>query len=211
MKVLRFDGGDDVVELPGGAFAGLEEVTVEAWVRWEKFNKDSSIFYFGQNGNSIRVYNDKKDPHLKFAFQDSEGKKHDVRIKKGLKLGTWHHIAVICGGGKMTLMIDGEKRETDNYAGGFEQLAVGGRYLLGATPGSKAEPFQGAMTEVRVWNKRLTPEEINARKDRLLTGPEAGLVAYWRLNAIVGGAAENVVAEGLSGMVTGAEIMDTPV
>ena len=51
---------------------------------------------------------------------------------------------------------------TDNYKGGFEQLAAGGRYLLGATPGSKAEPFQGAMTEVRVWNKRLNKEEINA-------------------------------------------------
>ena len=210
MKVLRFDGGDDVVELPGGAFAGLEEVTVEAWVQWEKFNKDSSIFYFGQKGNSIRVHNDKSDRHLKFSFQDSEGKKHDVRIKKGLKLGTWHHIAVICGGDKMALMIDGEKRETDNYKGGFEQLAEGGRYLLGAAPGSKAEPFQGAMTEVRVWNKRLTREEINARKDRLLTGPEEGLVAYWRLNEIVGGAAENSVGGGQSGAVTGAEVMDGP-
>ncbi|MCM1050398.1 MAG: DUF1735 and LamG domain-containing protein [Paenibacillus sp.] len=43
--------------------------------------------------------------------------------------------------------------------------------------------FQGKMSEFRVWNRVLTPDEINERNHFYTVEPDApGLVAYWKMN-----------------------------
>ena len=68
MAVLEFDGTGNHLILSRSAFEGVEEVTVEAWVRWEKFAKDSPVFWFGMAGNSAKLYNDGDSRHLKSRF-----------------------------------------------------------------------------------------------------------------------------------------------
>ena len=98
MAVLEFDGTGNHLILPRSAFEGVEEVTVEAWVRWGRFAKDSPVFWFGMAGNSAKLYNDGDSRHLMFALRDAIGDRHDIRIKNGLERGRWHHIAVMCRG-----------------------------------------------------------------------------------------------------------------
>lgn len=46
-----------------------------------------------------------------------------------------------------------------------------------------ARDFQGKMSEFRVWNRVLTPDEINERNHFYTVEPDApGLVAYWKMN-----------------------------
>ena len=40
----------------------------------------------------------------------------------------------------------------------------------------------GNISDVRYWNVAHTPEEIAANYTNTLTGTEAGLVGYWRLD-----------------------------
>ena len=44
------------------------------------------------------------------------------------------------------------------------------------------EYFAGRIDEVRIWNYPRTADEIRAPWNRSLTGSEAGLVAYWRVD-----------------------------
>lgn len=46
-RVLQLDGDGDWVQLPAAAFAGLEQATIEAWVRWADFSYYSQWIAFG--------------------------------------------------------------------------------------------------------------------------------------------------------------------
>jgi hypothetical protein len=46
-QVLKLDGKDGYVQLPGNIFGQLEEATVEAWVKWEDWAPYSQWFAFG--------------------------------------------------------------------------------------------------------------------------------------------------------------------
>jgi hypothetical protein len=41
------------------------------------------------------------------------------------------------------------------------------------------EYFQGDLDEIRIWNVARSPEDIQAARNKRLTGKEPGLVAYW--------------------------------
>ena len=45
----------------------------------------------------------------------------------------------------------------------------------------KVAPFNGCVSDCRVWNVARTPAEIQANYTNRLTGTEAGLVGYWPL------------------------------
>lgn len=49
-RVLHLDGDGDYVQLPRDAFIGLEQATIEAWVRWSDFPYFSQWFAFGVDG-----------------------------------------------------------------------------------------------------------------------------------------------------------------
>ena len=79
-RVLEFDGTNSYVELPPDIFNGLEEATVEGWVKWESFGPaDSMFFCFGGKGEAMFVCNHKSSPALKFVIYDANGQRHGWR------------------------------------------------------------------------------------------------------------------------------------
>lgn len=69
-----------------------------------------------------------------------------------------------------------------------------GQLYLGNDPelnGMDGLRFSGNMLEVRLWNKALTPAEIENTNMRYLTGYEQGLLAYYPLNEDRGEVAED--------------------
>jgi hypothetical protein len=54
--VLYLDGNKSYVRLPSNAFDGLDEATVEGWVRWEKLTKGARFFDFGNQEGRMSVY-----------------------------------------------------------------------------------------------------------------------------------------------------------
>ena len=45
--VLELDGEGNYLQLPSNVFDQLDQATVEGWVKWEKFSRNSRFFYFG--------------------------------------------------------------------------------------------------------------------------------------------------------------------
>ena len=57
------------------------------------------------------------------------------------------------------------------------------RYLIGFMPGGhfSTKGFEGALAEIRIWNKAKTLKEIEAQKDVRLGGNELNLERYWNV------------------------------
>lgn len=116
---------------------------------------------------------------------------YKLRSSKDLEGDVWTHIAVVLDGTTATLYQDGENVGsgafdsdiydldlTEKYSG-YEQdqeFHIGRSY-------NNARDFCGMMSEVRIWNRALTQDEINAKDHFYYVDPSSeGLVAYWKMN-----------------------------
>lgn len=202
MNVMTFDGKSAYAEFPQNLFDNLTEGTVDLWVKWEKFNKWSRVLDFGIENRSFVIQTNNKDKAVNFRIW--EGKRNDKGIKsrKILKQGAWHHLAAVFGRSGMAFYIDGNLIGTHGFEGGMD-VGAGGNNYLGKSNWSGDKLFQGQMAELRVWDRRLSAEEIARYKDRTLRGTEPGLVGYWRLGDLDGERIPSAIAGGYPGRVEG--------
>lgn len=202
MNVMTFDGKSGYVELPQNLFDNLSEGTVETWVKWEKFHRWSRVLDFGLENRSLVIQTNNKDKAVNFRIWEEKRNDHRVRSKKVLKQGAWHHVAGVFGRSGMAFYLDGTLVGTNGFEGGLD-IGAGGNNYLGKSNWPKDKMFQGEMAEFRVWDRRLSPEEIAKLKDRTLTGDEDGLVGYWRLGDLSDEQAPSGVAGGYPARAVG--------
>lgn len=159
----------------------LNQVSYEARVRINKFA--------GSNPYISTVMG--IEGHFCFRFGDVAIKPNQIQIAgKGvettapteLTTGRWYHLAAVFDGANVNIYIDGkldvskassaswiDLRDEEKSRGFYIGRSSGGRYL------------NGDISEVRVWNKALTPKEIVNNMCGVNPMSE-GLVAYWRFN-----------------------------
>ena len=73
-RVLHLTGDGSFAELPPDIFTNLHEVTVEGWVKWERFAARSRFFDFGEAWHSINVKNDNATGDLVFDMIPAESR-----------------------------------------------------------------------------------------------------------------------------------------
>lgn len=188
-RVLELDGNGSYVELPPNIFRNLNEATVEAWAKWDRFNNYSRVFEFGASWQSMSVFNHFNGGDLRFNLYPKHIKEHPAssftaRANGVLRSNEWVHIAVVSGPGGMKLYANGEvvamhTNEACLAAINAEQVNLLGRGLA-RNPDDK--DFRGQMDEVRVWNYRRSPEQIRESMNRRLSGREEGLVGLWNFD-----------------------------
>lgn len=140
-------------------------------------------------------------------LQIAAGKKGDANVRASLtnadmqlKTGKWQHIAVTFDNGLVKVYIDGKKKGEMDFSATETQLSSVD-FMVPHSDESDGKPrcfwigysydndrsFNGYMSEVRLWNKALTEEEINAEnhfyklnlKDESLM---ESVLAYWKFN-----------------------------
>jgi hypothetical protein len=188
-RVLELDGNGSYVELPPNIFRNLNEATVEAWAKWDRFNNYSRVFEFGASWQSMSVFNHFNGGDLRFNLYPKHIKEHPAssftaRANGVLRSNEWVHIAVVSGPGGMKLYANGEvvamhTNEACLAAINTEQVNLLGRGLA-RNPDDK--DFRGQMDEIRVWNYRRSPEQIRENMNRRLSGREDGLVGLWNFD-----------------------------
>ncbi|MBD2203270.1 RICIN domain-containing protein [Calothrix sp. FACHB-1219] len=176
--IIQFDGKDDFIRLPltGGSLSA--DFTVEAWIKPSELgSKDLSILGTDtdQNNKGLHLVIRNKKAHFGFYNNDTTGTKE-------LSADTWYHISFRYSktNQEQAIFINGE---LDNKSQQSRSPFQGTDALkIGSSLGERF--FKGCIAEVRIWNKALTPAEIQARRYQRLTGTEPGLIAYYPLNGI---------------------------
>ncbi len=73
----------------------------------------------------------------------------------------WYHVAVVMtSGSNYKLYINGALNKTDSSVGSGPFLDSGGNFSIGDMTNG-ANPFSGDIDNLRVWNRSLSPEQVN--------------------------------------------------
>ncbi|MCM1503044.1 MAG: DUF1735 and LamG domain-containing protein [Bacteroidales bacterium] len=189
--------------------ADMEEFTMEALVKATAFNNDSNIntimgiedLFLIRVGdttipkNQIQIATAKRDDVNNTTYRNNVS---DPALK--LNLDRWYHIAVTFDRGIVKVYLDGKMKASGDFSGGDIQLKSV-NFKVKHSDESDNQPrcfwvgysydndrsFNGSMAEVRMWNRALTEEEINAPNHFYKINTKdpsqmAGLVAYWKFN-----------------------------
>ena len=134
-----------------------------------------------------------------------------------IDMNVWHHFAGTYDGTTAVLFVDGLRvaslAATDpggqsgniNYPEISYAAGHGGWFTLGAYhDANEYYPINGLMDELRIWNVPLSLDEIaHSHCADGLTGTEAGLLHFWRMDEPDGLAVNNAVAGAQDGTIVG--------
>jgi hypothetical protein len=181
---LQFDGVDDFVSIADtGRFDFDQSFSVEVWIRIlpsEPTNQARGI-----------VTGDTSEPPAWLSKWSVELSHFDNSrwdfwvctancqgVASGpdpLQEGVWQHLAGTYDGSQITIYEDGEKVWSLPQSGDVADVDF---VFLGRSEAS----FHGVLDEVRLWDVVRSEADIQADMHRSLSGNEAGLVGYWRLD-----------------------------
>ena len=185
-QVLELDGDSSYVRLPGFIFDGLEEATVEAWVKWEDWALFTQWFAFGADDqwSAMGINHWDASPLLQFfLYTGKQEALHLVRVSADLPLGQWCHMAAVSGRGGMRFYLNGVKVGHNGFEGSFADMGPGADNYLGKSNWKDNAYFRGQLDEVRVWSVARSGEQVRAAMRQQLRGDEAGLVGLWNFDA----------------------------
>jgi hypothetical protein len=159
-NALSFDGVNDWVTVNSSSLLSLTTgMTVEAWVFPTAANKGRNVLI--KEGVNRDIYN---------LYSRSGGNKSEIFAHIGgsnrsaesdaVPLNQWTHIAGTYDGTALRLYINGVQVAINTLASGSittstQPLRFGGNSIWG-------EFFQGLIDEIRIYNRALTPAEIQA-------------------------------------------------
>ena len=152
---VRFDGtGMAVYELASFPRA---DYTFAAWVCPENLDRAGLQQVFSAWRAGL-------DDPLRVTI---EGGRLSARLEAGAVYGTpgepvqpdtWIHVAAVKRGNRLTLYVDGERRQAVKVP---EQVISAARTIaMGGNPLFPGETFQGRVQDVHLWARALEPEEI---------------------------------------------------
>jgi VCBS repeat-containing protein len=219
---LDFDGatdatGDYVAVPDDAALQVLKDITVESTVRWN-----------GDMGYRVAVSKPRQDDggvgtgwslgvlDGAPAFSvNGPGMNEVVVAPTPLNPGDWNSIAGSFDGRYLKIYVAGSLENVLDT--GLETVINQGptSLLIGKefTTGLLDRSFPGAIREVRVWNDVRAEAELAANMSMPLTGTEAGLVGYWRLDEARGDIVHNLTGIGpaIDGVLGGGNGDNKPV
>jgi Concanavalin A-like lectin/glucanases superfamily len=198
MSILQFDGTKDYIEIPddaGFSVATTGTLTIAAWMRpdvltFPHFERSGYVHWMGKGeiGRqewTFRMYNEtttdnpSRPNRISFYVFDLQGGKGvGSYFQEPVQAGEWIHVTGIADGQNTSIYKNGVFKKSESYSGiitpqhGTAPLRIGTRDFNSF--------FLGAIRGVRVWNRALTPSEV-----QMVAGdsiPQDGLVAEYRLD-----------------------------
>ncbi len=180
---LAFNGSNTTVRLPRTRFNGLQDVTVEGWIRFDQFTSYSRFFDVGSAFNSVNVTHFHTSPNLMAEVWKDRTNRAALHVTGLLQTNEWFHLALVSGSQGMHLFFNGREIASNPSPLGFGVLNTNGQALLGRSTWDDANVFlAGAVTELRVWNSARTADQIAGNYLHRIESPAPGLLARWSLD-----------------------------
>src|SRR4030042_5365970 len=153
-NALEFDGVNDSIYIEDNEALNPDEITISAWIKAKEAGETQVIASKGANaGYRLFIYSDGT-----VIWRDNES---DVTssYNVGSHLNEWIHIVGVGSSTGLSIYINGQLNATGTtpYTGPnvTMELEIGTESVF-------SEYFNGTIDEVMIWNRALTPEEINA-------------------------------------------------
>jgi hypothetical protein len=177
---IKFDGVNDYIQTTAKIPSG-NEITIEYWFKGS--NLQSAVRQQDTSSNWIVAGWNNSGTYLHIISTD--GGTTGINVGAAATNGNWHHVAMTW------------KRNTPNgFVSYLDGVLVAQRNSLNvALPNINSTLYigsirgtgefsNGQITEVRIWNKARTQQEIQADMNKRLTGKEPNLLAYYPLNEV---------------------------
>jgi hypothetical protein len=170
-KAYIFDGVDDYIDINNStSLANVPDLSISAWVKLTNINtNDAGIVTKWFFSNNIVCNNSSFDSYMMAIFNNSYISSTNVNTMAGNNVSSnliyfdnvWHHLVFTHDqliGGKF--YIDGSLVATQNTTGAI--CPSTNNLLFGADnyQGSIYRYLNGALDDIGIWNRALTPSEI---------------------------------------------------
>ncbi len=207
---LKLDGVDDGVSV--GQQSDVEPqqaLTVEAWVNAAKQKQYdgivSRVFHTGETQSGYGLLLDGSSGIYFTLKTTGGGIEYLSSGANTLPLDSWHHVAGTYDGEHMRVYIDGvEVAAKAQPSSGIDYDPEHDLYIGQYKDNNEIHPLEGQVSEARIWDRALTPEELRTNMNYRLNGAEAGLVGYWPLDEGEGETVHDRSTRGNDGTIHGA-------
>jgi len=204
---LDFDGVDDLATADNEITA--YPFTFETWVKYDVV-ASKAFLAINQSDNNTRYWGLRVSSSL-FTIVSRNTTQFLTSGTTTVLANTWYHIAgVFESNTSKKLYVNGvlEATQTDNVT--FNNSA-NNKLLMGLYRPVSGEPFNGKLSDVRVWNTARTVTEILDNYNKRLIGNETGLVGYWKLSEGISAVAKDFTSNANDATITEAVwIVDEP-
>jgi chitodextrinase len=166
-QAIVFDGMQDSVLAPNAVQLISDYTTVSFWIRVDAVSTDAEAYVldFGHWSERWKI---SLPQHLKIVwttnttYSVSDNFIHDMDSGDGneLLLNNWWYVTMVHDGVDDIIYLDGVEVNKQPAAGTLNStgLPLG----MGSNPIDGGQYFTGALDEVKIYNKALTPEEVAA-------------------------------------------------
>lgn len=210
-SMLSFDGTNDYVDATNNVWNNHTTHTAELWFKRNNESSETTNhsvhnillakasadhndnFELGTFGQNVEVY---------FDTSEEGGSIDTESFSANIQNDTWHHLSVTFNYGQVYVYLDGEQTGSYDWGAQMDASADSSPFAIGESQHEGA-PFDGLIREVRVWDDVRTQTEIQNNMNEALTGNEAGLEAYYKMNSGSGLTAVDS-AENNDGIINGA-------
>ncbi|MFA5132768.1 MAG: LamG domain-containing protein [Candidatus Paceibacterota bacterium] len=160
----QFDGYNDYVYTVSfnGQPTGNVPVTVEAWIKPAEFTRQHNFVCLGHDSAMATAYGlyTTTDGKVAVGFSSWLG---EAVGNTSLETGLWYHIIGVYNGSTNKVYVNGLLDKTVNYSSG--NISAGRMYVgvwCNYEASIKTVQFNGSIDEVRIYNRVISSEEINA-------------------------------------------------
>jgi hypothetical protein len=158
---------------PTIATAAVDNLTLEAWIRWDGDPALQAIVYNGDSSRSgYGLYVQSGKPRVLVG-----GNGWFVCTSCQLTAGAWTHLAATRSNATWSIFLDGQLIQSSTAA--LVPSVPSGTFSVG---GSASDHFLGALDEVRLWTTARTAAQLLQTSTLSLLGNEPSLARYFRFD-----------------------------
>lgn len=171
---------------------GLKQFTLEALINANKLDKMISTV-MGIEGHFLIRLGDAGVPANQIQIATQRGNRTNADLQ--IETNRWYHLAVTFDDGDIKVYLDGVEKLSNSVSmssvdlgekhnvGDENEDGVGGRFFWVGYSYDSKRCFNGKMSEVRIWNRALSAEEINAPDHFYSVESDSeGLISYWKFD-----------------------------
>jgi signal transduction histidine kinase len=182
--VLLLSDSKDAARLEDDILSGLTECTIEAWIRWDGFNRFAQPWSFGTTLSCVGLNTFSSTSDLQLFVYENTGTSHVARASRSVELHQWYHLAAVINTTQgLQLYMNGVLiAKSQQGIQEIGSIAGKGPARAGVGPWEQNGHFIGALDELRIWDHARSPDQIRATMQQQASGTETGLRGLWNFD-----------------------------